>query len=77
MERRELRLKILGEYGNIQNFCKDIGYSRQQISNILVGRVTGGLEFWNIAQQKLHLSDGEVWSFINNMAVGGDNEQNK
>lgn len=72
MERRKFRLKILGTYGNITSFCDDIGYSRVQVSSIITGRAVGSLSFWNLAQQKLNLSDGEVWRFINN-AVNAKN----
>ena len=66
MERTKLRLKILGQYGSITNFCEDIGYSRMQISNILVGRTIGSVDFWAEVQKKLNLTDGEVWRYQNN-----------
>ena len=75
MERMKLRLKILGQYGSITNFCEDIGYSRMQISNILVGRTIGSVDFWSEVQKKLNLTDGEVWRYQNN-GVNTD-EQNK
>lgn len=75
MKRNEFRLKILGKYGNITNFCDDMGYTQQQVSNILMGRVNGGLDFWKLAQKKLNLSDAEAWRFQSN-GVNID-EQNK
>ena len=77
MERLKLRLKILGKYGTIGAFCKDIGYSRVQVSSIISGRAIGSVEFWNIAQKKLGLSDGEVWRMQNIVVGDNRNEQNK
>lgn len=75
MKRNEFRMKILDKYRNITDFCDDVGYTRQQVSNILVGRVNGGLDFWKLAQKKLNLSDAEAWRFQSN-GVNID-EQNK
>lgn len=75
MERFRLRLKILGQYGSITKFAEAIGYGRQQLSNILVGRTVGSVEFWAEVQKKLNLTDGEVWRYQNN-GVNTD-EQNK
>ena len=63
MDRRELRLKILGKYGSLGKFSEDMGYSRQQISNILACKDTGGLEFWKLAKEKLNLTPQETWEY--------------
>ena len=63
MDRRSLRLKILGKYGSLGKFSEDMGYSRQQISNILALKDTGGLEFWILAKEKLGLTAQETWEY--------------
>ena len=77
MERRKLKLKILGQYGTITNFCETVGYGRQQISNILCGRAVGSVDFWSRMQKSLNLTDAEVWQYQNNMIGYKENEQNK
>lgn len=65
MEKRAaLRLKILGKYGSVKEFCKDINYSRTQVSNILSCKEDGGKAFWKKAKEKLDLSDEELMSCI-------------
>lgn len=77
MERRKLKLKILGQYGTITNFCETVGYGRQQISNILSGRIIGSVAFWVQVQKSLNLTDAEVWQYQNNMIGYKKNEQDK
>jgi len=73
MERRTaLRRKILGEYGSLTAFCKDIDYSRTQLSNILSCREVGGRSFWKKAQEKLGISNEEIMKY---MLEGEKNEK--
>lgn len=61
MTRRELKLKILGTYGSIGEFCNLIGYSKAQISNILSGKSAGSIEFWNHVHELMDVSIEDLW----------------
>ena len=61
MTRRELKLKILGTYGSVSEFCKIIGYSKAQISNILARKSAGSIEFWNYVHELLDMSLEDLW----------------
>lgn len=64
MTREELRLKILGKYRRIEDYANDLGYGRQQVSNIIRNENLGGLRFWEMTRQKLGLTYQEIWECI-------------
>lgn len=61
MTREDLRLRILGKYRRIGDFSDEIGYGRQQVSNIIRNENIGGLRFWECAREKLGLTYQEAW----------------
>lgn len=61
MTREDLRLRILGKYRRIGDFADEIGYGRQQVSNIIRNENIGGLRFWEYAREKLELTYQEAW----------------
>ena len=61
MTREDLRLRILGKYRRIRDFADEVGYGRQQVSNIIRNENIGGLRFWELAREKLELTYQEAW----------------
>jgi hypothetical protein len=77
LTRCELKKKILGKYDRIMDFADDIGYGRQQVSNIIKNKSVGRLEFWELARQKLALTYQEVWECMTHENTGGENHNGK
>lgn len=58
--RKKLKLKILGNYDSIKEFCEDIAYTQTGVSCILIGKSDGNPRFWDMAQKVLNIPDEEI-----------------
>lgn len=77
MTRKELKMKILGRYPRIEDFADEIGYGRQQVSNIIRNKAIGRVGFWEAARRKLNMTYQEVWECITYGNVEGGNQNGK